>query len=839
MNSVIKFIMKFKKRIVLVLFTIPFVITICIQHSENYKNERWDYKVLADFDFKMDNKEKFKSELKKLNKDDISGIAKFKENYKEEIRKFLPTSAQYKDWNCFKKFNTNTDDWKEIIINSLGVLGTGSINDECFENTSKWWLFVSYIFVYIAVFFTLIIIFIDKVRRWFSYKNHTVIIGLNSNTRKLIKDLSINNNIKIYENDINNIFIKELDEEGEYLITGKLEYIFEKDILKAKEIFIMNDTDSESMNSLALIIDKFNEQNNKQNKNKTKIYIEIKNRDNRVFFDKKGLYNLVDEEKNFEIVQFSLNELISQRMFTKRPLVSNLKKNEKEYLENLKILIVGFNDLSEEILYNILKLAHFDLNKYVEITMLDDSFSYINEKYKKLIEKGKNPLHSSTETYWNLKFLPFSKLYDDKTFLCGKTFNFNRIILCDKKYSNTMEILNYINNNYYTELSSKKTIIQVYNEHININNRIDFDKQTYKNFFTFGDIDTIVSYENITNNRLYEISKTTNDYKEEDTGKKWTKLDSFTRESNITEKLHMNVKLDIFSLIICEKKSEILNDKEKIDDIFKNYYNKNKDNLKNHLNEAIKLPYALDNLTKLVDFYIIKSSANGMELYKKLDHLEKDIELSNEEKNKLKELEDKLIKLNSTSLCERNKSYIENIKTIQQKINEIKSSKKEANNKLKEHKEIVKETLNSTIKEILNEKNKINFYDNVQSKLKYSNKNKNEENMVILMAISLVTFYLKVKDTPNYLYLIDNLAELEHKRWNVYHILNGWKYGLKKDPIKKEHNNLCDWKTLNEKYKSAIKYDYKNIYQIPFVVHCLGGEINLISEFIREKNVTK
>jgi hypothetical protein len=43
--------------------------------------------------------------------------------------------------------------------------------------------------------------------------------------------------------------------------------------------------------------------------------------------------------------------------------------------------------------------------------------------------------------------------------------------------------------------------------------------------------------------------------------------------------------------------------------------------------------------------------------------------------------------------------------------------------------------------------------------------------------------------------------------------------------INKEHFDLCDWETLNNEDKAVIKYDYKNIYQIPFVVHCLGDKI--------------
>ena len=80
--------------------------------------------------------------------------------------------------------------------------------------------------------------------------------------------------------------------------------------------------------------------------------------------------------------------------------------------------------------------------------------------------------------------------------------------------------------------------------------------------------------------------------------------------------------------------------------------------------------------------------------------------------------------------------------------------------------------------------------------------------------------------------IIDNLAQIEHTRWNAYHILNGWERRKikEKDMIKKEHFDLCDWETLKEDDPYVVKYDYKNIYQIPFVAYCLGFEIMKIEE---------
>ena len=220
-----KFLLKNKTRILIFLFVIPFLFSLCVQHQENVKRyDHWNYKVLKEFTVNGVSIITEK-EINSLNNEDA--VIKLKEDKKEIIRNFLPTSTEYRNWNCYKKFNTNTDGTMDIIINSLGVLQLGKINDECFSDESKQILFVSYLFIYFAIFFTIIVLFADKVRRLIPYKNHIVIIGLNKYSREIIKQLSEEKNIKIYDNDNSNKYINELENSGEIIITGKLEYTIE------------------------------------------------------------------------------------------------------------------------------------------------------------------------------------------------------------------------------------------------------------------------------------------------------------------------------------------------------------------------------------------------------------------------------------------------------------------------------------------------------------------------------------------------------------------------------------------------------------------------------------
>ncbi len=282
---------------------------------------------------------------------------------------------------------------------------------------------------------------------------------------------------------------------------------------------------------------------------------------------------------------------------------------------------------------------------------------------------------------------------------------------------------------------------------------------------------------------MYKVAEYTNDFKETEESKKWKNIDNFTRESNITEKLHMNIKLDIFDLHIVKDSKNKLKIKENFNAelLLENYYKANKENIKEeYLNEAIRLPYSIEILGKLYDYYLEKKFPDYKDTKSKIKTLEE-----KSKKNKelvIKELEDLKIIL---------KDYqIKNRKSLE----------------------------------------KDNFYKYVSKKLVFDISKSNSDNMEVMMVISLIDFYLKIKHKPNFEDIIHNLAQIEHTRWNALHILNGWrrkknKTDDRKDMLKKEHFDLCDWETLHKEDFGNVKYDYKNIYQIPFVAYCLGLEI--------------
>jgi ppGpp synthetase/RelA/SpoT-type nucleotidyltranferase len=66
---------------------------------------------------------------------------------------------------------------------------------------------------------------------------------------------------------------------------------------------------------------------------------------------------------------------------------------------------------------------------------------------------------------------------------------------------------------------------------------------------------------------------------------------------------------------------------------------------------------------------------------------------------------------------------------------------------------------------------------------------------------------------------VEQLAEMEHGRWNVEKLLSGWKYGAKRDPVNKLSPYLVPWNKLTEEVR---KYDRDAVTSWPTVLAAAG-----------------
>ena len=69
---------------------------------------------------------------------------------------------------------------------------------------------------------------------------------------------------------------------------------------------------------------------------------------------------------------------------------------------------------------------------------------------------------------------------------------------------------------------------------------------------------------------------------------------------------------------------------------------------------------------------------------------------------------------------------------------------------------------------------------------------------------------------------IERMAELEHGRWNIERLRDGWRYGPTRNDAKKIHDNIIPWEKLSEEIKG---YDRKAVVKFPEVLREAGLEV--------------
>ena len=71
---------------------------------------------------------------------------------------------------------------------------------------------------------------------------------------------------------------------------------------------------------------------------------------------------------------------------------------------------------------------------------------------------------------------------------------------------------------------------------------------------------------------------------------------------------------------------------------------------------------------------------------------------------------------------------------------------------------------------------------------------------------------------------IERMAEMEHGRWNIDRLLDGWRYGPRNDELKL-HNNLVPWKILPDGPDGVKRYDRDAVRKFPEILAQAGLEV--------------
>jgi len=684
---------------------------------------------------------------------------------------------------------------------SMQVILLAFIDNKSFSPLNKWLIDIAQIFAIIAVSLSLFFLLkktISHLRFYLFTKKHIVIIGLGEEGRSLVNNLLLSEDIQekivVIEQNKNNPYIAEMEEKGVIILIGDAttKDMHERAKLEhAKEIHTLISNDGTAL-EIASSFKKYVEDTGLLRLFPIECYLHIKSRSNRELFDINGLFGSTTDQINF--YPFSFDEIIANRLFEKRPLTSTLKKTE-DITEIQKYLIIGFGSQAEEILYVIQKLGHFTSKKAIEIKVLADNQEMLNTRYQDNIKIGKE------QQMWNLSFESINNIYDKSIYINEKNeredFIFNRIIMTDSSSYNIIESVSFFKKSFHMQMKEKETIVQVYNKFKVFGDLVVKDSKNMKLWYTFGEMDAVCSHELIKEFEQAQMARMSNNYKEiyldGNISKAWENLDIFTKESNVTEKQHKNIKLYKLGLSTKSRSEEA-----------DSYLIKSKETDVKHLIKKLKDPrLAKYDEKKKHTFYV---------------NLEKIYSDAKDQKD-----EDKkslLLKIYKT-VFNQDGLKIYNLPKLQEwlKSGQVTISNKE-DEILKKIPYLIIKLYDCPGTTILKEEG----YKELKTKNIQELSYKDYYNLNLLAgALELVNL---LGDNETTYKLFAELASLEHTRWNAYHYLHGWKRKKKnetdgyasKDLEKKLHFDLTDFDTLIEEDSNVIKYDYKNIYHIPFLL---------------------
>lgn len=196
-----------------------------------------------------------------------------------------------------------------------------------------------------------------------------------------------------------------------------------------------------------------------------------------------------------------------------------------------KIVLIGngelINYLFEKLIINNVYNKE-QKNKYIVLT---ENANFENNHYKIL-----SYLLDDMETGFRDKVIVKNGLGIDADLIKSA----NSVILCDDQPSNNVKIFNDLNK--YFAIDEK---VYLFNCETQISSIVDIGA------ISFGDTDSVFTYQNVVKERVYEKAKILNEYYNSSYGgKNWEELSSFKKESNISSCNHLFVKMKIIDGLV-------------------------------------------------------------------------------------------------------------------------------------------------------------------------------------------------------------------------------------------------------------------------------------------------
>ena len=429
------------------------------------------------------------------------------------------------------------------------------------------WIYLSGILSFFTSFLTLLLFFfkpfIQKlhISQIIKNKNYTLVIGLGENNRAYIEsELPYFNNIIVIEQDISNPHINYFENKGIGFLSGLIENnrdLFSKSFPSRILISTGNDrTNIDIASTIQLVYEEY------EKIEASTVYIHLENQNYESMYKQKILSK--DKDLKIEFKPYSFFDDVARNLCMVHTVLGNYLYREKSSEDAYNMIIVGDGKLAERVIYHLAMLVHLPNKNVFNITCIcKDAKSFVSK-----IEA----------TFMNINnidcinLIPLSLDVNTSDFYTHKAWsmhNLTNVILCDDdeniNLENAVNLYDKVYLQKVKQINFKTKVLIAMFHNLKLGNSINENTEEFRNFYTFGDIESICTREHIIDEKHEELAQLIHkgygdeyhiaknnifeDYISSDSTMKkdifdiWQSTLYSDRESSISQALHIDTKL--------------------------------------------------------------------------------------------------------------------------------------------------------------------------------------------------------------------------------------------------------------------------------------------------------
>jgi len=430
-------------------------------------------------------------------------------------------------------------------------------------------LYTTSIVAKVVVLLTIALLYIREILswlyRWFvTFRgDHTIVVGLGRNSRFFINSMlekrEHQHKIMVFETDKEHEYLEKYKNKRVSIVLKDVEMKLDDLNLEAcKNVFISTGSDEKNIYYALKFLERF-----KGTDSTTKLVVHIEDRTLRNFYSDTGVFH----DSNVELKVFSFNKESARILFQKHAID---EKSSDEKSKEIKIHVIGEDDLSISVIVEACKVAHFSDEKRLTINCIGRDTTAIKEKIDYAfpeIDKIKN----IDIVYLNID--PDKKeFYDGENELWREIDNLKHLFYCYDDILKNIKIATKVKDVTFLRRAEEGRKI---NFHIATMNHQKIAKEieatSKENVFVFAQAEEVCSYDNLINNEIDELAKLINyDYFKASDGDGYTKeqiakiknaddLWSNTlindKKSSMGQAIHIKTKLNYLGLKVTKNRT--------------------------------------------------------------------------------------------------------------------------------------------------------------------------------------------------------------------------------------------------------------------------------------------